>query len=83
MAEAVEHPVEVQAVEVEAQFLRGILWWPGSQLLCDAQCQQYNDCCADYVEVCVNGGSGGGETGGGETGGGETGVDPTETVQQT
>ena len=49
----------------------GVCGGQAQQCFCDSQCQQYNDCCPDYIDVCVNGGSGGGEeTGGGETGGG-------------
>ena len=49
-----------------------------NQCFCDAQCQQYNDCCPDYVDICVNGGtSGGGEEGSGEEGSGEQGGEET------
>ena len=44
---------------------------------CDPQCDEYNDCCSDYIEICVNGGTSGGSSGGeegsGEEGSGEEG----------
>ena len=57
----------------------GICGQQAPSCYCDAQCEQYNDCCPDYVEICVNGGtSGGGEEEGGseEEGGGGNGNCP-------